>query len=78
MKQSIPVSAATPHPTHEQISRRAEDIWRKQGSPANHDEEIWLEAERQLQQESVATRPTGARRTSKHGHGGSTPPMGSR
>jgi hypothetical protein len=34
--------------THEQISRRAEELWRQYGSPAGRDDDIWLEAERQL------------------------------
>lgn len=41
-------SAALHSPTHEEISRRAEEIWEQQGRPAGRDEEIWLEAERTL------------------------------
>jgi hypothetical protein len=79
MKQSSTTLSATAHPSHEQISRRAEELWRKQGSPANRDEEIWLEAERQLAQEGAANpRAGGTRRATKNGHGGSTPPMASR
>jgi|GEM_PF-710329 len=39
-------------PTHEQISIRAELLWKAQGSPSGRDEEIWLEAERQLFEEA--------------------------
>ncbi|HWA10078.1 MAG TPA: DUF2934 domain-containing protein [Opitutaceae bacterium] len=37
-----------PKPTHEQIARRAQQIWLDRGSPWGRDDEIWLEAERQL------------------------------
>ena len=35
-------------PTHEEIARHAREIWLAQGEPAGRDEEIWLEAEREL------------------------------
>jgi hypothetical protein len=35
-------------PTHEEITRHAEEIWRHKGRPAGCDNEIWLEAERLL------------------------------
>jgi len=34
--------------SHAEISRRAEELWRQYGCPQGRDEEIWLEAERQL------------------------------
>lgn len=34
--------------SHEQISRRAEELWRQYGCPEGRDEAIWLEAEQQL------------------------------
>src|SRR5947209_6885256 len=40
------VSAA--RPSREQIALRAELLWKAQGSPTGRDEQIWLEAERQL------------------------------
>jgi hypothetical protein len=40
-----------PMPTHEQISRRAHDIWLKRGSKPGQDEQNWLEAEAQLRAE---------------------------
>jgi len=40
-------------PSREDISARAADLWKNYGSPANRDEEIWLEAERQLTAEST-------------------------
>lgn len=44
-KAPAPALAA---PTHQEISARAEQIWRQRGRPMDADEEIWLEAERQL------------------------------
>jgi len=40
-----------PTPTHEQISRRAHEIWLKRGSKPGQDEQNWLEAEAQLKAE---------------------------
>jgi len=40
-------------PSHEDISVRAADLWKSYGSPSDRDEEIWLEAERQLSAESA-------------------------
>ena len=37
-----------PMPTHEQISRRAHEIWLKRGSKPGQDEQNWLEAEAEL------------------------------
>ncbi len=34
--------------SHDEVSRRAEELWRQYGCPEARDEEIWLEAERQL------------------------------
>jgi hypothetical protein len=35
-------------PTHDQITERARKLWEDYGCPEGRDEEIWLEAERQL------------------------------
>jgi len=32
----------------ETISRRARELWQRYGCPSGRDEEIWLEAERQV------------------------------
>ena len=40
--------------SHEEISRRAQELWRQSGSPQGRDEEIWLEAERQLRVPSLS------------------------
>lgn len=39
-------------PTHEEISHRAQELWEKYNRPSGRDEEIWLEAERQLSNET--------------------------
>jgi hypothetical protein len=38
----------TIHPTHEEIAQQAERLWQDRGCPQGQDEEIWLEAENQL------------------------------
>jgi hypothetical protein len=47
-----PSKATDAKPTHEQIAIRAELLWKAKGSPEGRDEEIWLEAERQLYDEA--------------------------
>jgi hypothetical protein len=39
---------ARPSPSREDIARRAEALWVQKGCPVDSDEQIWLEAERQL------------------------------
>lgn len=51
------------HPTHEETSRRAQELWENYGRPSGRDEEIWLEAERALQTtppEAAQTAPAAA------------------
>src|SRR5580700_5588024 len=47
-----PSSASSPGahlpPSHEEIARQAEALWREKGCPHGRDDEIWLEAEQQL------------------------------
>ncbi|HEY1765578.1 MAG TPA: DUF2934 domain-containing protein [Opitutaceae bacterium] len=43
----------TPIPTRDQIAAKAESLWRDMGQPESRDEEIWLEAERQLRRTPV-------------------------
>jgi hypothetical protein len=38
-------------PTHEQIAKRAQEIWRQRGCPHGQDKQHWLEAEQQLRRE---------------------------
>lgn len=42
-------------PTHDEICLQARWIWRDRGCPEGNDDEIWLEAERQL---SVGAKPS--------------------
>ena len=46
-------------PTYNEISGRAQTLWRERSCPHGSDTEIWLEAERQLRQGS---KPAGVRR----------------
>jgi Protein of unknown function (DUF2934) len=54
MKQAQPVpvppasAIAGSCPSHEAITKRAEALWLQKGRPEGRDEQIWLEAERQL------------------------------
>lgn len=42
-------TAQTPRPpSHDEIAQRARELWEQQGCPVDRDQEIWLEAERQL------------------------------
>jgi hypothetical protein len=45
---SSPSADAVLVPSHEEIATRAEALWREKGCPQGCDDEIWLEAERQL------------------------------
>ncbi len=48
MPKKIAQPAAIIPPAHTEISRRATELWESQGRPEGRDQEIWLEAERQL------------------------------
>ena len=39
--------------THEDISRRAREIWEREGRPQGKDMEHWLQAEAELRQEAL-------------------------
>jgi hypothetical protein len=41
-------------PTHEDISRRAQELWEERGRPEGRDTEIWLDAERELSTPTAA------------------------
>lgn len=49
---NIPTNQPRRQIPHEQISARAEQIWRERNQPTGNDEAIWLEAESQLQAEA--------------------------
>jgi hypothetical protein len=40
-------------PTHNEIAERAHNLWKDRGCPEGSDIEIWLEAERQLSENSA-------------------------
>jgi len=46
--------AERPHagPTHDQIAKRALEIWMQHGCPPGEDKKNWFEAERQLKEET--------------------------
>jgi hypothetical protein len=39
--------------THEEISKRAREIWEREGRPEGRDKEHWLQAEAELRNESL-------------------------
>jgi hypothetical protein len=43
--------------THEEIAKRAREIWQKEGCPQGRDQEHWLQAESELRQESLRHEP---------------------
>ena len=44
-----PSAPQRPGPAHEEIALRARELYLQSGGRPGHDEEFWLEAERQLQ-----------------------------
>ncbi len=51
---NVPTPSPRQQIAHEQIARRAEQLWRERNCPAGSDDAIWLEAESQLQAEAEA------------------------
>ncbi len=47
-----PAARSKPASSREEIARRAYEIWLSKGCPHGHDVEHWLEAERQIRQQS--------------------------
>lgn len=45
---SVAAGGAGAAPSHEEIAKHAVTLWREKGCPHGCDEELWLEAERQL------------------------------
>ncbi|MCE0498172.1 MAG: DUF2934 domain-containing protein [Methylacidiphilales bacterium] len=45
---SVSSAAVVLAPSHDEIATRAEALWREKGCPQGCDDELWLEAERQL------------------------------
>lgn len=48
---------------HDMVSERARALWRERGCPMGRDEEIWLEAERQLSGVARTLGSAGSRKT---------------
>jgi len=72
VQRSIPFNTypmKTNTPSHEEVSRRAEEIWKSEGCPTGRDDEIWLEAERQLSSSVATPSPSGG--TQERGNGNS-------
>jgi hypothetical protein len=65
-------------PSHEEVTRRAEEIWKAQGCPTGRDTEIWLEAERQLSTGHATPSPSGGPQDRGNGNSQATPPATAR
>ena len=50
-----PTSLTTSRVSHDEISQRAQQLWENLGRPEGRDEEIWLQAERELQAPAAPT-----------------------
>ncbi|MEO7600522.1 MAG: DUF2934 domain-containing protein [Opitutus sp.] len=48
-------SISTARPSHDEICQRAQQLWETLGRPDGRDEEIWLQAERELQPAPATT-----------------------
>lgn len=59
MKPSIEQHELTSSVSREDISQRARELWEGYGRPAGRDQEIWLEAERQLREIDSIMKATG-------------------
>jgi len=66
-------------PSHEEIARRAQEIWHDRGCPNGNDTAIWLEAERELADSHAAhdtdlAEPVEAAPVTRRSHGSDAPP----
>ncbi len=52
--------------THEEISKRAREIWEREGRPEGRDKEHWLQAETELRQEGLRSQPGHDLRSEDH------------
>src|SRR5687768_17156384 len=61
MNDTLPTSPLTDsnrnRATHDEISQRAQQLWETLGRPVGRDEEIWLQAEQELQTPTPAAQP---------------------
>jgi hypothetical protein len=46
-----------PKPTQDQIRQRAHELWELAGRPEGRDQQIWLEAERELENSELSINP---------------------
>jgi hypothetical protein len=60
-------------PAHDQIARRAQKIWLDYGCPHGRDDEVWLEAERQLGAGAAKTSPDSAHAVPPTARGSESP-----
>jgi Protein of unknown function (DUF2934) len=56
-EELIERARALAKPTEEKIRKRAREIWEDNGRPIGRDEEFWLQAERELQEEELKETP---------------------
>jgi hypothetical protein len=56
MMTNLPADSGRPRMDHDKIAARAAQLWRERGQPSGQDNEIWLEAERSLQAETLPAR----------------------
>lgn len=56
-EELIERARALAKPTEEKIRKRAREIWEDNGRPTGRDEEFWLQAERELQEEELKETP---------------------
>jgi hypothetical protein len=56
-EELIERARALAKPTEEKIRKRAREIWEENGRPTGRDEEFWLQAERELQEEELKETP---------------------
>jgi len=66
MKTTMIASTSFSEPTHDQIAQRAYLLWEQSGHPNGRDQELWLQAERELKETRFAGttgRPTASPRT---------------
>lgn len=66
-----PTAPLRRRPSHELIACRARQLWRAYGEPVGRDEQIWLEAERELR--GLRLGPAGAASTQPFGPGDRIP-----
>jgi hypothetical protein len=67
---------ATSTPSHDQIQRRAPELWEQRGRPEGHDAEFWTQAERELKLGENPSGKTANAHTERSGGGSDGPQQG--